>query len=268
MSGLKEFFVGPFLLLWRNRSVVRSTVLYDLRQRYGATALGLGWTVLYPILFLGLYSIVYDLILQIRIPGKSSFEYVLIIFSGLIPFLGFSEALGSGVNSIVDNRSLVKGSIFPLELIAVKAVLVSSVTMLVGLVLLMSILIWRGETQWSQLMIPVIIIIQYLFSTGIVWLLSVINVLFRDTNNLVSPLILFLMLVSPIGYTIDMIPQSLMPIMYVNPLYYLIFIYRLSINEGVVPWGFLCGFALISLAIFLLGFHVFRRLKGVFADHV
>ncbi|MFC6448000.1 ABC transporter permease [Shinella zoogloeoides] len=258
----------PFTLIWQHRKTLIATFLYDLRQRHAASFFGLAWTVLFPILFLGLYSLVFNLILQIRLPGKSSFEYTLIIFSGLIPFLGFSEALSSGVSSLVDNRSLMKGTIFPVELIAMKSVLVSSVTMLVGLALLMGILIARGEALWTQLALPLAFLVQFLFSVGIVWILSIFNVFFRDISNLVSPLILFLMLVSPIGYTNDMIPPEMMPIMVINPLYYMISIYRDLIHFGVIPWRHLLAFGGVSLALFLLGFTLIQRLKAMATDHV
>src|SRR5579864_9499108 len=94
-------------LLWKHRRVLATTSWNDVRGRYRGTAIGLGWSVIYPIAFLGLYSIVYILIYRVRLPNYSSLEYVLMIFSGLIPFLGFSEALSTGVGSVVASRSLI-----------------------------------------------------------------------------------------------------------------------------------------------------------------
>ena len=260
--------LAPIRLIWRNRWMVLATFRHELRQRHGASFFGLAWTVLFPIIFLGLYSLVYTLILQVRIPGKSSFDYTLIIFSGLIPFLGFSEALSTGVSSLVDNRSLLKGAIFPVELVAVKSVLVSSVTMLVGLTLLLAILVAQGEMRATQLALPLVLLVQFLFTLGIIWILSILNVFFRDIANLVSPLLLFLMLVSPIGYTDDMIPPQMMPIMVINPLYYMISIYRDLIHFGRIPGEKLAAFGAVSVALFVVGFHLFQRLKTMAADHV
>ncbi|MET4519983.1 ABC transporter permease [Bradyrhizobium sp. I1.7.5] len=262
------FFLAPVRLIWANRWMVFATLMHDLRQRHGATVFGMAWTVLFPIIFLGLYSLVFNLILQVRIPGKSSFDYTLIIFSGLIPFLGFSEALSSGVGSLIDNRSLLKGTIFPVELIAVKSVLVSSVTMLVGLVLLLAILAANGEIRITQIALPIVLLIQFFFTVGIIWTLSILNIFFRDIANLVSPLLLFLMLVSPIGYTDDMIPPEMMPVMVVNPLYYMISIYRDLIHFGRIPGERLAAFGGASVALFILSYHFFQRLKPIAADHV
>jgi lipopolysaccharide transport system permease protein len=260
--------LAPIRLIWRNRWMVLATFMHDLRQRHGASVFGMAWTVLFPIIFLGLYSLVFNLILQVRIPGKSSFDYTLIIFSGLIPFLGFSEALSAGVGSLIDNRSLLKGTIFPVELVAVKSVLVSSVTMLVGLALLLGILAGAREMRTTQLALPLVLLIQFFFTVGIIWILSILNIFFRDIANLVSPLLLFLMLVSPIGYTDDMIPPQMMPIMVVNPLYYMISIYRDLIHFGHVPGEKLAAFGAVSVALFVFAFYFFQRLKTTAADHV
>lgn len=254
--------------LYSYRHVLQATTLQDLRAKYTGTALGGIWSVLYPILFLSLYATVYMYILKINLEGLSPFDYVLVIFSGLIPFLGFAEALGSGVGSVTANAGLVKNTLFPIELIPLKAVLVSSVTMIVGLVLLLSILWGKGIILATQWLVPVIFLLQLIFTCGLIWLLAAINVFFRDVNQMISIIILFLMLVSPIGYTASMIPENMMPLMYPNPLYYLIMLYRACITENVVPWDMLLVFSGFAIGFFVVGYYVFTRLKVIFVDYV
>lgn len=255
-------------LLYRHRHILLATTLHDIKGRYAGTMLGLAWSVLYPLLFLGLYAFVFILIFQVRVGQLSNFEYVLLIFSGLIPFLGFSEALGSGVSSVVANKMLIKNTLYPIELIPVKAVLVGSLTMLVGLAMLLGVLWVRGSVHFSQLFVPVILSMQLLFTIGLIWLLSALNVFFRDLGQTISVIILFLMLVSPIAYTVDMIPPRLLPVMYLNPLYYLIMLYREAMVLGQVPVDLLLVFAIITAIVFWLGYYLFSRLKVVFADYV
>lgn len=254
--------------LWKYRRILFATAWTDVRGKYRGTFLGMGWSILYPAVFLLLYAVVYLLIFKIRLPNYTPFEYVLVIFSGLIPFLGFSESLSTGVGSVLANRGLIRNTMFPIELIPVKAVLASSVTMMVGLAMLLPTLWLRGTLLPSQGLIPVILLLQLVFTIGIIWLLSALNVFFQDLGQMVGVLILFLMLVSPIAYTHDMIPESLMPLMYPNPLFYMIMLYRDAIVLGQVPLDLLGIFTLISLATFAVGYHVFNRLKPMFADYV
>ena len=258
----------PLFILWLHRRILWATTLTDIRSRYKGTVFGLVWTVLYPILFLGLYAVVYTMIFRIRVEAFSTTDYVLLIFCGLVPFLGFSEALGTGVSSVLSNKGLVKNTLFPIELIPVKAVLASSVTMIVGLLLLLAALWARGIVHSTQLLIPIILVLQLLFTIGVIWLFSAVNVFIQDLGQVVAILILFLMLVSPIAYTHDMIPPELLPFMYPNPLYYLIMLYRDALFLGVVNLELLGDFTLISVGMLLAGGFVFTRLKPLFADYV
>lgn len=255
-------------ILFRHRRILWATTLHDIRGRYAGTAIGLAWAVLYPLLLLSLYAIVYTMIFKIRLATFTTFDYVLMIFAGLIPFLGFSEGLGLGVGSVVANKTLIKNTLFPIELIPVKGVLVGSLTMLIGLLLLQGTLWMRGTVHLSQILIPLVFIIQILFTIGFIWLLSSLNVFFQDLNQMIPVILLFLMLVSPIAYTSDMIPKKLMLLMYPNPLYYLIMIYRDCMIVGRIPFDLLLIFLMISSGIFYLGYYVFSHLKGVFADYV
>lgn len=242
--------------------------MVDIKSRFRGTVIGLLWTVIYPILFLGIYAVIYIMIFHVRAAGYKTEEYVLLVFCGLVPFLGFSEALGTGVGSILANKGLIKNTLFPIELVPVKAVLSSSVTMIVGLGLLLAALWISGVWHFTQFLVPVILILQLLFSIGLIWLLSAFNVFIQDIGQIVAIFIMFLMLVSPIAYTHEMIPKELMPFMYPNPLYYLIMLYRDALYIGAVRVDMLMIFSVIAATMFLIGGAVFFRLKPLFADHV
>src|SRR5215469_12231686 len=104
----KVNLMSPARLFFRHRHILYATTLVEIRSRYIGTLFGLAWAVLYPFLFLGLYGIVYGLILQIRLERYTPFEYILIMFAGLIPFIGFSESLSASANSVSGNKSLIK----------------------------------------------------------------------------------------------------------------------------------------------------------------
>jgi lipopolysaccharide transport system permease protein len=258
----------PFFAPYKYRHVLAATTIDLIRKKYSASYLGMLWVVLYPVIFLGLYVLVFVFVLRVRLPGHDSIDYVILIFAGLIPFLGFTEALAAGVTSVVDNKSLIKNVIFPIELVPVQTVLASSVTMFVGLIMLAATLVFRGQVYAAQLLAPLVFALQILFSVGLIWLLSISNVFFRDISTFVSPVILFLMLISPIAYTIDMIPADLMPFMYPNPLFYLIMAYREILFYGHVPWGFVMIVAGLAVTTYVLGYFVFMRLKGLCSDYV
>lgn len=251
-----------------HRNVLLTTVVDELRKRYSATILGAAWNILQPLMFLMLYAFVYVRIFRISVAGFSSVDYVLLIFTGLVPFLAFSESLTTGASSVTDNKSLVKNTLFPIELVPVRVVLVAMTGMMVGLTMLVGVLLGRGHVLSTQLFLPLIIVPHLLFMVGFTWLLSIAAVFFRDILNLVHPINLFLMMISPIGFTREMIPAEILPLMQFNPLYYIIMVYRGMLYTGDVPWDLLATFSIASLVMFLAGYYVFSRLKVICADYL
>jgi lipopolysaccharide transport system permease protein len=267
--GLAAFLLAPLALLFRHRSLLRQTVANDIRARYAGSVLGLAWLVIYPLLFLGTYALVYIYVFKVRFALFNANEYVVLIFCGLIPFLGFAEALSMGVGSVTSNASLIKNTLFPIELIPVKVVLVSQCTQAVGTGLLLTAVAIMGRlTIWAALL-PVIWLAQLMLSMGLIWILSSLNVYLRDLQNMVSLAVLMLMMVSPIAYTADMVPDSLQPFLRLNPLFYLIVCYQDCLMLGQFPrQGLLWGLLAIAAVFFCVGYWFFGRLKTTFADIV
>lgn len=260
--------MNPFRLLFAHRHILYATTLTEVRGRYTGTLFGLLWAAMYPFLFLGLYAVVYTLILRVRLEQYSSFEYVLLIFAGLIPFIGFAEALGSTVSSVVSNKNLLKNTLFPIELLPVKAVLGSSISMTVGLVGLLLILWGKGEFSIVQVTVLAVFALQIVFTTGVAWLLSALNVFFRDIGQVIGILTLFLMMVSPIAYTQDMVPDALRVFMYPNPLFYIMECYRQILIFHNFPTFLFLILTIMSFGMFYLGYMLFTKLKSVFGEYV
>ena len=256
-------------LLWLHRKMLWATTVNDIKSRYRGSVLGLAWTVLYPALFLGTYASVFIWVLQVRVGIMTTPEYISLIFCGLIPFLGFAESLGAGVGAVVSHAGLVKNTLFPIDLVPAKVTLASHVTEVVGILALGVLLIAQGKAGWYLSLIPVVFVLQVALTLGVIWLLSALNVFFRDLSHLVSVFVLLLMLASPIGYTEEMIPEGLRVIARLNPLYYLIGTYReLMIFDRLPPlqlWGPLVG---MTVGFFAFGYWIFSRLKPIFPDYV
>lgn len=258
----------PLVLLWNRRRIIRTTALNDARARYLGTAFGLVWIVLYPLLFLAIYGIVYSRIFIVAVPGFSTLEYIQIIFCGLVPFIGFSETLSNGTLAVTGNKGLIRNTMFPIELIPVKVVLTSSVTLVASLAMLMLFLWSQGTFHVTQLLIPYILLMQIVFSIGVAWILSSLSVFFPDIGQVIGIVILVLMIVSPIAYIDSMVPENLRSFLLPNPLYYLITLYRGAAFFGVVSERMLLGFSVVTVVTFYAGWSMFNRLKPLFSDYV
>jgi lipopolysaccharide transport system permease protein len=258
----------PSLFLFRHRGILLATVRQGLRQRTAGRVLGTLWLVVYPLLFLAMYSVVFVHILQVRLPDLATSDYVLTIFCGLVPFLAFAEGIGMGTPSISANAGLVRNTLFPIALVPVKEVVVGHVSMGVGLGLVWVSVLAFGHLHWTHALVPLVYLLQILMTVGLVWALATLNVFFKDLSNAVPILVLFLMLVSPIAYTAEMVPPRLQPLLALNPLAGFMELYRALLLDGVVPWGQLGVTALLSVGFFWLGYRVVSRLSHMFIDYV
>jgi lipopolysaccharide transport system permease protein len=226
--------------------------------------------VLSPLLMVLVYVVVFFFILRVRLePNQNSWEYLLTVFCGLLPWLGFSEGLTKGTSSVLANRGLIKASIFPVEFIPVSTVLASLSGQLFSMAVLLIMLMFTGHMGLKVLLLPLIVGLQILLTVGLVWFLSCINVVYRDTSQVLVVLVMVLMFLSPIAYTESMVPSGLKPFLMLNPLYYLIDGYRgvLLMDHAPNVWV-IVGFGILSVFVFLAGHRFFMRLKVVFADLV
>jgi len=264
-----RFFTDPFLLLWRHRRLLFQTTRNDIRARYAGSALGLAWTALFPLMFLGIYAVVCLVIAKMKPAGMSPADYMALVFCGLIPFIGFTEALVAGTSSVTGNANLIKNTLFPIELIPVKSVLTSQCTQIVGTaILLLTLTAMRSLTSWA-LLLPVVWLTQVFFTVGVIWILSSLNVYFRDLQNIIALVPLMLQVISPIAWSADMIPADMRKYMALNPLYYLITCYQDCLKFGHFPRGGAMGVMFILSGVFFLTGHwFFSRMKLVFADNV
>jgi lipopolysaccharide transport system permease protein len=193
---------------------------------------------------------------------------VLYVFCGLVPYLGTIDAISLGALSIKQNIHLVKNVMLPIELIPVRAVLVASVSQAVGLGVVILLSAVNGTLTVHVLWLPIVWGLQILMLCGLAWILSSIAVGLPDISYFINLFMFLLMWVSPIGYTVDMVPPSLAAVLYLNPVFYLLDVYRDCLLLGHVP-SLRVGvvYAVLCLSFFAVGSAFFRAFRGVLLDY-
>ncbi|WP_206460022.1 ABC transporter permease [Anaerovorax sp. IOR16] len=264
-----QSFFQPCLTIFRNRKILKSTTVSEVKKRYAGSVLGILWAFLYPLLFLAVYAVVYTYIFKINYNNLSTSEYIAIIFCGLVPFLGFSESINVGVSSVTANASLIKNTMFPIELVPVRTVFSMQMTHFSGTVILLVGIIAIGRFSPYAFVAIIIWMLQVMFEIGLIWILSSLNVLFRDLQNIVSLSTIMLMMLSPIAYPVEAIPDMFKSFIKVNPLFYFITanqnVLMYQTNPSSSTWTTMI---LLSFGFFFLGYQFFIRMKKVFVDNV
>jgi lipopolysaccharide transport system permease protein len=239
----------------------------ELAKRYSGSLLGKIWIILYPVLLLSIYLFVYMVIFKMQFAGSGRLGYVIFVFAGLIPYIGFMEAITSGCLALKQNMHLIKNVILPIELVPVRYVLVAMVGQLVGMTLLFALIVGDGGLNIRLLAFPAVLALEAAMLIGIVMVMSPLALLLPDLTHFVNLGMLFLIFVSPIGFRPDMVPNALRFVIYANPLFYMIDAFRWSLlKDHPFSPGFVAAYSAISIFAFGFGSWFFGRLKGILVD--
>jgi len=254
-----------FRRAWR---ILWSLSVIESRRKYAGSALGLLWYPLYSALLLGSYCFVYLVVFKVRFKDLGTYEYVLFVFAGMLPYLGFSEAISSSTVSVRQSLAILKNAVFPIEFVPVKSVLAALVGLFSSLAILVLMLLPTRHLGVHLLYLPVAIAELLLFTVAVAWLLSAVAVLVPDIAYIVNILVLMLMFVSPIAYPVDLVPDALRFVVYFNPMLYLVDAFRFAmLGTRWLPFWADAAFLLGSLAAACLTGAFFRRLSPIFADY-
>ena len=264
--------LGVFRSLWvlcGYRHRVLEGVIHDIRQRYIGSAFGSLWVFLYPILQLGIYAVLYSFIFRVRVSGLTEMGYVILVFSGLVPLMAFSEALNAATSSLSANKNLLLNTVFPAELIPVRAALSAHITSLIGLAITLIIGYGLGKTSWQAIvLVPFFWVLLLMFAIGIGWMFSLFSLVARDIQHGLGLVTMLLFMLSPFAYTPEMVPVALKPLIYLNPLSYFVLTFQQLICYGTWPDPIAAGGAVVlGITSFFIGFNVFQRAKYVFFDY-
>ncbi|MGH2360814.1 MAG: ABC transporter permease, partial [bacterium] len=248
-----------FRMLFRHRHLVWRLTVLDFRVRYAGSRLGFLWMLLSPLLVLGAYLLLFGKILGVRPDAVSpGLDYAVLMACGILPWLGFSEGVMRGTGSVLAQRNLMKSQVFPMELIPVTAVCAGLLVQVCGIVVLLLVLGFRGVLGFTLLLLPLLVVLQALFTIGVVWFLSCINIVYRDTSQVIGLLMVLLMFLSPIAYTQEMVPRGLELVVKLNPLSYLIKGYRGALMFNRLPSAVaLVTFAGLACVALLTGYRYF-----------
>jgi lipopolysaccharide transport system permease protein len=264
-----DALVTPFRVLVRQRPAIATFVQREIRTRYGASALGMGWALIKPLTLLALYTFVFSTLLKVPLGNDArTGEFALYLFCGLVPWLAFTEAIGRSTTVIQEHVQLVKRLRFPSEILPVHHVLVALAVESLGLVILLAWLIVIGRVpDWSLLALAAIAVPQFLFTAGLAWMLASTSVLVPDIRQGISFVLMVWFYATPIVYPLSMVPDSLEWLFWLNPMTFVVESYRGAILDqhppALVPFALVC---VASLVVFVAGYRMFDRLKYEFAD--
>lgn len=276
--------------LRESRELLVNLTLREVRGKYKRTALGQLWSLLNPLATLLIYTVVFAFVFRISPPtGDPSGlkSYALFLVCGLLPFTFFSNALVSGMGSLLGNANLIKKVFFPREVLVASAVLAWLVTFGTEISVLVVVLLIFGAMPlpWLPLVVVAAFVLM-LFILGLALALSVMNVYFRDTEHFVSIGLQILFYATPILYPISLVEDAaarfhdsgrtlfgwdipIMAIYQLNPLERFVSVFRSLLYDNRLPEAGDMLYCLGATALTLVvGYRLFRRHEGRLAEEL
>ena len=250
--------------LYAYREMIFSLVRRDLKGRYKGSALGFFWTFLNPLLQLGVYTMVFSVILRNGIN-----DYYLFLFVALVPWIFFSSCISSGTSCIWQQQDMVKKIYFPREVLPISFVTSNFINMVLSLLVVFGVLLFSGKGLHLEALIflPLIMAVEYILALGITLILCGLDIYFRDLEYLMGIITMAWQFLTPVMYGIEQVPERYLPVFYMNPMTAVIVSYREILYYGTPPKVQTLGLAVAEgIFLCLLGFFVFGRLKRHFAE--
>ncbi len=239
----------------------------DFKVKYKRSVLGILWSLLYPVLTMTVMALVFTNMFKMSTPGVS---YLVYLMSGLVIFNYFSEASNLAMSSVVANFGLINKVYMPKYIFPLSKCLFVGINFLLTLIPLYAIIFITGTgVNIHHLLLPYVFLCLFLFTVGMGFILSAISVFLRDMFYIYGVVITLWTYMTPIMYDISIIPESLMIIFKLNPMYWFIKFVRDIILYNVTPglnvWVY-CG--IFAIGFLLLGMFIFKKTQDKFIYYV
>lgn len=255
--------------LYNYRELLKSNVKKEIRGKYKGSFLGILWSFVNPLLMTLVYAIVFPYLMR----GSNYEHYTTFLVIGILCWNWFTISISQGTFTIVGNGPIIKKVYFPREILPISIVTSGMVNYLISCIIICLFLIFSGIGFSAHiLLLPLVIITQYLLTLGIVFITSAINVYIRDLEYIVNFIVQMLFYGTPILYSMDIFtkaPKLITTLININPMSTIVNSYRDIFYFQTMPnMSSLLLVFVGSLLLCIIGLAVFRKLEKGFAEEV
>lgn len=252
--------------IYKYRHMLYTLVKQDIRGRYKGSFLGFLWTLLNPLLLLAVYSVVFQFIFKADIA-----YYPIYLFICLMPWNLFSNTIAMGTVCVTGNSGILKKVYFPREILPLATVISNAINYFFSLIIIFIAVLFFSPIglSWFIFLIPVVVLIQSIFSFGLILILSAINVYVRDVQYIMNPVMMVWFYASPVLYSASMVPEKWRDLYNLNPMVKIMECYQsILYNKQMPDLKWMGIIFIISCVVLVLGYLVFQKAQRRFAEEV
>jgi lipopolysaccharide transport system permease protein len=253
--------------LWTFRELVYFLTWRDIKVRYKQTILGAAWAIIQPLVNMIVLTIIFGNLAKLSTEG---IPRPIFTFTALLPWGLFSKALSDAGRSMLSHRSMITKIYFPRLIIPLSSVMGGVVDFLIQFVILLIMMLYYRISPtiaiWS---LPFFVLLSLATALGFGLWLSALNVLYRDVGYILPFLTQIWMLVTPVAYSVQEIPEKYQLLYALNPMVGVVEGFRWALlGTQNAPGPVLAISSIFSLLILISGLYYFRRMERTFADMV
>lgn len=253
--------------LWEYRELLYFLVWRDIKVRYKQAVLGASWALIQPLVTIVIFSVIFGQLAKLPSDGV---PYPVFSFAGLLPWMLFSSTLSRISSSLVGNSNLLTKVYFPRLIIPLSALGAGLVDFGVAFVVLLGMMLYYGIFPTLLIVfIPLLTLLVLATALAVGLWCAALNVRYRDVQQLIPFLLQVWMYISPVAYSISLVPQGSWRLIYgLNPMTGVIQGFRWALLGGQPPDMLLSLSCVVVLVVLISGLMYFLRVEQTFADIV
>jgi lipopolysaccharide transport system permease protein len=256
-----------FRELWDYKGLYFFLVRRDIKLRFQQTVIGFLWIILQPLIQMLIFYVIFGVLVKVPTNG---IPYQLFFLSAFVVWQFFTQVINNSAYSLVGNIGVIIKSYFPRLALPLSGIASSLVDFAVSFLVLLVFLLLDGHYPITlrYLLLPVLLVITIVFSSGVGLLFGALMVVFRDTKNFLAFILMMWMYVTPIMYPITLAPERFRVLFYLNPMTSLVDAYRwVFLGQGDLPKiSYLLISFLVATVIWFCGAIAFRAMENKIAD--
>ena len=257
---------------WQHRDLMKDLAARELRVRYLGSLMGKYWNIIHPLIVISIYTLIFSQLLGVRshqTETSSGWTYAAFLCAGLIPWNFFTELMLKATNSFAEYSHLIRKIRFPLLVIPCSLAMSASVSFLISVLIYLVFLALIGQTFSNHIfLLPVIFLIQIVFTLGLALVTSVLNTFFRDVQQVLGVGLQLLFWGTPIIYSMNQVPTKYAWILELNPMTHCVGLYRSAFLGLPIDFRSLAIFTVTALVWFFLGLYAVSSAKAEILDQV
>lgn len=253
--------------LWRYRELIYFLTWRDIKVRYKQTVLGAAWAVIQPLVNMVVLTIIFGNFAKLPTDGVPR---PIFTFTALLPWGLFAKALSDAGRSMLSNRNMITKVYFPRLIIPLASVMGGIVDFMIQMVILLGMMFfYHYYPTWNVWTLPFFLLLALVTALGFGLWLSALNVLYRDVGYILPFLTQLWMLVTPVAYSANVVPEPWKLIYALNPMVGVVEGFRWAmLGTQEAPGPILAISTTISVLLLVTGMYYFRRMERTFADMV